>query len=254
MSGGATGARNMALDDAILAGCSEGASPPTLRLYWFDPPCLSLGRFQDPVRDADPAACATRGIEIVRRPTGGRAVLHWGDLVYAVIAPADDPMVEGGIVESYRRISEALLTGLRGLGLPDLVAAPRREPLPRTGACFDTAATYELTLAGRKLTGSAQVRRAHGVLQHGSILIDDGALRLNGLLRVNGRAVRVPAPKAVTLPQALGRAVSRQEATQAVREGFAQHVPSLVEGALTTAELDGAARLQAERYGVLTAV
>src|SRR5438093_13692851 len=102
----------MAIDEAILAGCSEGTSPPTLRLYQFSPPCLSLGRFQDPERDADPAACAARGIEIVVRPTGGRAVLHWGDLVYAVTAPEDEPLVRGGIIRSYRRISEALLGGL----------------------------------------------------------------------------------------------------------------------------------------------
>ena len=248
VSGGASGARNMALDDAILAGCSEGTSPPTLRLYWFEPPCLSLGKFQLVDRDADSTACRERGIEIVQRPTGGRAVLHWGDLVYAVIAPEGDPMVAGGILDSYRRIGEALERGLSRLGLPNLESAPRKERLPRTGAGFDLPAAYELTLDGKKLTGSAQVRRAHGVLQHGSILIDERALDIDGLLRVNGVPVRVPRPSAVTLPGALGRPVERGEVVEAVRAGFAECVPGLKVGGLTAGELDAALRLRYDRY------
>lgn len=231
VSGGASGAENMALDEAILDACSAGEAPPTLRIYHFDPPCLTLGRFQQPGRDADPEACAARGIEIAVRPTGGRAVLHAGDLVYAVIAPEDDPMVSGGIIESYRRISAALIAGLSRLGLPQLGAAPRKEPLPRNGACFDLPAAYELTLDGRKLTGSAQVRRGHAVLQHGSILIDDEALRLDGLLRMMGRPIRIGDLNAITLPQALGRPVTRDEVAAAVIAGFREHVPGLAEAA-----------------------
>ena len=114
VDGEADGATNMAVDEAILSHVSEGRSQPTLRFYAWSPPCLSLGRSQ-PLADVDLAACRAAGVDIVRRPTGGRAILHTDELTYSVALPQDDPRVAGDVVDSYRRISEGLLAGLHQL-------------------------------------------------------------------------------------------------------------------------------------------
>ncbi|MEK6573836.1 MAG: octanoyltransferase, partial [Chloroflexota bacterium] len=112
------GPLNMAIDEVILLGVAEGASPPTLRFFAWAPPCLSLG-YSQPVTDVDMDRVKARGYGLVRRPTGGKAILHTDELTYSVITPQTDPRVAGGIVESYRRLSEGLL---RGLALMDLIA------------------------------------------------------------------------------------------------------------------------------------
>ena len=113
----AHGAWNMAVDEAILEATGRGDSPPTLRLYAWTPACLSLGYAQN-AADVDHAALAQAGWVLVRRPTGGRAVLHTDELTYSVIAPLNEPIVAGTILESYSRLSKALLTALELLGLP----------------------------------------------------------------------------------------------------------------------------------------
>src|SRR5690606_14878512 len=102
----AAGAWNMAVDEAVLEAVGQGDVLPTLRLYAWNPPCLSLG-FAQPVQDVDRAALARLGWELVRRPTGGRAILHTDELTYSVIAPLDEPRVAGSVLESYRRLSQA---------------------------------------------------------------------------------------------------------------------------------------------------
>ncbi|MFN8559033.1 MAG: hypothetical protein U0531_17390 [Dehalococcoidia bacterium] len=164
VSAAAPGPAQMALDEALLVRCAvapEG-SASTLRLYQFAPPCLSLGYFQ-PLADTDVDACARAGIDLVRRPTGGRAVLHECDLTYAMVAPVDGQIFTGGVRRSAERIGAALQAAVRQLGAADAVTAPGRVSAPRRGRdadCFAVAGAHEPTLAGRKLAGSAQVRRA----------------------------------------------------------------------------------------------
>ncbi len=162
------GSTNMAVDMAILAAVGAGQAPPTLRLYAWSPPCLSLGYGQW-AAEADFERAAARGWDVVRRPTGGRAILHTDELTYSVILPAGDDIAAGNVVESYRRISRALVAGLVKLGVqPE--ADKQSDRIEAHGpVCFETASHYEITASGRKLIGSAQVRRKEGVLQHGSV-------------------------------------------------------------------------------------
>ncbi|RLC86950.1 MAG: hypothetical protein DRI79_09275, partial [Chloroflexi bacterium] len=175
----------MAVDEAILRAVAAGLVPPTLRLYAWEPPCLSLGRAQ-PLADVDREAVQAAGFNLVRRPTGGRAILHVDELTYSVVAPQGEPRVTGGIVESYRRLSAGLVHGLERLGMAGLVADRRAPPSPTgrggTGVCFEVPSDYEITAGGRKLVGSAQMRAQSVVLQHGAVPLHGDIARICSLL------------------------------------------------------------------------
>jgi lipoate-protein ligase A len=177
-SGPAPGARNMALDECLLAEAARGSVPPVLRFYGWAPPAVSLGRFQDEAEAVDPAACARHGIDIVRRITGGRAVLHDRELTYSIVAPVTAGLFPNDVLGTYKVIAGALLAGLRSLGVAaEMVSRPGR---PREGqrkdgadaACFASPSWYEIVAHGRKIVGSAQRRVPGAFLQHGSILIE----------------------------------------------------------------------------------
>lgn len=161
-----SGPWNMAVDEALLASAAAGG-PPTLRLYGWGGSWLSLG-YSQRLEAGRAEACAAAGVGVVRRSTGGAAVLHGADLTYAVAAP--EGLLPAGREASYARIAEGLSRALCALGLE--VAAPEPRPGPRVGLgfdCFAEPAGHELCAGGRKLVGSAQ-RRANGaVLQHGSL-------------------------------------------------------------------------------------
>jgi len=179
------GAWNMAVDEVLLDGVAAGSAPPTLRFYEWAPPCLSLGYFQA-FEVVDVAGCGRLGVDVVRRPTGGRAILHDRELTYSVALPLRLLGDDGGVLPSYHRISLALAGGLHRLGVP-VVLAP--EAAAQSGpdhgpVCFDRPSAHEILLGGRKLVGSAQVRRATAILQHGSILIEPRIDRLLECLRL----------------------------------------------------------------------
>jgi lipoyl(octanoyl) transferase len=181
----ATGGWNMAVDEVLLDGVAEGSAPPTLRFYEWAPPCLSLGYFQ-PFEVVDVDGCRSLGVDVVRRPTGGRAILHDRELTYSVALPLSLLGSDGGVLPSYHRLSLALERGLNRLGIP-VVLAPENaaQPGPDHGpVCFDRPSAHEILLDGRKLIGSAQVRRATAILQHGSILIEPRIDRLLACLRL----------------------------------------------------------------------
>jgi lipoate-protein ligase A len=229
-SGGASGARQMAVDDALLTLCGQGLSLPTLRLFGFRPSCLSLGRFQ-PV---PPETWREVGLEIVRRPTGGRAVVHGGDICYSVIAPADHPLVAGSIPQSYSKIARALAEALAILGLPPLEEAAVHDRSAEGDWCFDAVAPYELALDGAKLVGSAQLRREGILLQQGSIRLAAPGGQPAG---------------AISLEKTLGRRVSRREIASALVEGFGRAWGvQFRRGCLTAEEEQLAQRLERERY------
>lgn len=229
-SGWASGARQMAVDDALLTLCGQGHSPPTLRLFGFRPPCLSLGRFQP----SPPETGREASLEVVRRPTGGRAVLHQGDICYSVIAPADHPQVAGSILQSYGKIARALAEGMAILGLPPLREAAAQNRSPEGDWCFEAIAPHELALGGAKLVGSAQLRRDGILLQQGSIRLAPPGGRPSG---------------AVSLEGVLGRRVPRREMAAALVEGFARAWGvQFCRGRLTVEEEQLAQRLEREKY------
>ncbi|MEZ4657516.1 MAG: lipoate--protein ligase family protein [Caldilineaceae bacterium] len=163
------GPANMAVDHAIAEACAAEESLPTLRFYRWQPPAVSLGRHQ-PLAEIDLEAAAARGYDIVRRTTGGRAILHVDELTYSVAAPKSEPRVQGGVMDAYLRLSNALVAGLHLLGVPaDKAGAETKVSKDVSAACFEVPSAYEITVGGRKLMGSAQSRRAGYVLQHGSL-------------------------------------------------------------------------------------
>jgi lipoyl(octanoyl) transferase len=187
-----SGVRNMALDAALFESVQAGA-PPVLRLYLWRPACLSLGRNQPARALYDPALAAAEGVDIVRRPTGGLAVLHDEELTYAVIAPM---RVIGRPRDAYRRINGWIVAALRSLGVPAEAAtgdaaAPSWAGQGAAHPCFAQPAPGEVVAAGRKLAGSAQRSENGCLLQHGSILLDGDQNRVRRFERP-----RSPAPAA----------------------------------------------------------
>jgi len=178
------GAWNMAVDETLLEGVSRGRVPPTLRFYQWAPPCLSLGYFQ-PLSAVDVDACRKAHVDIVRRPTGGRAILHHRELTYSVALPLRALEPESGVLQSYYRLSLGLTNGLRRLGVETSLAPtlPLREAV-HGPACFDEPSDHEILFLGRKLVGSAQVRRNGSLLQHGSVLFQPQVDELLACLRL----------------------------------------------------------------------
>ena len=177
VDGALDGARNMARDHALAAALAPGSA--VLRLYRWERPTLSLGRNEPALGRYDPAAARRLGVDVVRRPTGGRAVLHWRELTYAVVVPV---RAFGGPRATYRFLHRILAKGLASLGIPvEIAPDPDRAPPVHGGPCFRDAAGGELVVGGRKLVGSAQLRVGDALLQHGSILLADDQALLSAL-------------------------------------------------------------------------
>ena len=250
----ACGAWNMAVDEAILEYIGYRDSLPTLRLYAWEPACLSLGQAQ-PFSDVDANRLKERGWEVVRRATGGRAILHTDELTYSVIAPNDEPRVEGGVLESYNRLAQALLLAVKNLNLPVEMKEGKTDGNGTTNPiCFEVPSTYEITVDGKKLIGSAQARRKEGVLQHGSLPLTGDLARICQALAFESEAAREVASRrllarAATVESALGRAVTWETAAQAFIHAFeAQLGLSLKRGALSESESRRADELVKEKY------
>ena len=194
--GGRPGWQNMALDQALLARAGRGER--WLRLYRWTPHCLSFGRHEPALRRYDRARIETRRLDVVRRPTGGRAVWHAEELTYALAAPA---AAFGGLRQAYEEIHRMLLDALRLLGVNAEMATARPPAPVDVGSCFASPAGGEITLAGRKLVGSAQLREGEGLLQHGSLLLAGGQAPVGEVTL--GEA---PADLAVPLAAATGTA------------------------------------------------
>jgi lipoate-protein ligase A len=220
MDGPAPGADNMLRDRALLDACARGAIAGAIRVYGFTPACLSLGRMQ-PMADVDLEACSRDGVDVVRRPSGGRAVLHDQEVTYAVVCRSTDPVFGGRVLDSCARIHSAVAAGLAVLGVPTalraLPADLRRDSreVAALADCFARPAAHELLdMSGRKLVGSAQARRGGALLQHGSVLLEPpraaSYLRSNDVPPAAGTGVRI----------LLNRQVSFDELAAALATGF----------------------------------
>lgn len=222
IDGHCDGPTNMARDEAISRAVSRAGlpEPPTLRLYGWQPACISLGQSQrwDAVNAEQ---CELDGVEIVRRATGGLAILHVDELTYSIALPKWHWLAEGDVMTSYRRIAEAIIAALRLLGVSDAGAAPvAKEDKAKSAVCFEAPSDYEVVGFGKKLVGSAQWRRLDAVMQHGS-------LPLHGdIARVCRYLTDAPAPEHVreragTLRDVLGRGVTWHAAAEAWVRAFA---------------------------------
>lgn len=231
-SGNSTPAFNMALDEALLNWHSNGEIPPVVRFYGWNPATLSIGYFQRAEKEINIAEVKRQELGFIRRPTGGRAVLHEHELTYSVIVNEEYPDMPKNVTEAYRVISEGILMGFRNLGLDAYFAVPSTEKEkaalkePRTSVCFDAPSWYELVVEGRKVAGSAQTRQKGVILQHGSILLDMDDEKLFSLFnftneRVKERMMKSFKNKAVAINDLHTRKISLDEAKDAFHKGFA---------------------------------
>lgn len=228
------GAENMALDEALMSRARD-TGEFTLRVYSWASPTLSLGRNQSARRVYDLDRIRARGLRVVRRPTGGRAILHHREITYSVTAPTTDA---GDLRESYERINRVLVSGLERLGVRTEIAAPEgRSTPPGPAPCFDAPAAGELVVEGRKLAGSAQWRSDGALLQHGSILVEDDQTALAELTIDPQRPVPAPA----TLAAALGRIPSPGD----VADALADAVKELEDPQASTLSLEPEVRARA---------
>jgi lipoate-protein ligase A len=254
-SGPADGATNMAVDEAILEGVNRGSSPPTLRVYAWEPPAVSIGHSQKASVELDLEMCGRRGFGVVRRPTGGRAVLHAGELTYSVVGRSGEPPLGGTIAETYHAIADGLLLSLAELGVRAELAPVATAPRGRgevAPPCFVSAGRFEMVVAGRKLIGSAQRRLGGAVLQHGSLLTDGTHVQLADVLRVRKEADRAAirrtlAVKTTDLGAILSRSLEFNELACAMRTGFERAWGITFEdGALSERESEAVRRLTTE--------
>ena len=236
-SGATSPALNMAIDRAILALHANGQAPPTLRFYQWQPPAVSLGYFQRR-HNLDLDACRQYGIEVVRRPTGGKAVLHLGDLTYAVIAGTAEG-IPSAVTAAYRLICEGLLTGFRPLGIEARMGRETRNS-PQTDVCFLRCAIGAIVHQGKKLVGSAQTWHASSMLQHGSIILspqEEMLLKLWGGSSGAGELQAAFKGRLTSIREILGYSIDLDKLKSALRDGLTRTLGvELAEGELTWEE------------------
>jgi len=250
----------MALDESLLVHAALKKSPPTLRLYSWDVPTLSLG-YSQPIRDVDPKAIQVTGWGYVRRPTGGKAILHTDELTYSITSSVDEGLMAGSLLESYQRVSGALQKALLLLGVnvtADSKYTIPEEVRPSDPVCFKIPSDYEITWNHKKLIGSAQSRKSGGVLQHGTLPLCGDLTRITRVLSYSSEAERERAKQniqnyAATLLEATGRNISWQEASEAFVAGFSSQTNlELVEAEPSADELKMAKELMETKYSTTT--
>ena len=251
-----TGFVNMAIDEAIMIAHREGLVPPTIRFYQWSPPAVSLGYFQDLQKEINVDVCRNMGIDIVRRPTGGKAVLHDKELTYSFVIRESHPLVNDSILETYKKISGGMIRGLSCLGIKaELV--PLREKLKNEtllnkeekseirysdikSICFSVPSQYEVQIEGKKIVGSAQVRKREIVLQHGSLLIELEKDKLFSVFNFPSAQIRERLKtrfKATSLEDILKRKINFSELSEILPRGFEEEFGvRLIEGKLTEQE------------------
>jgi lipoate-protein ligase A len=231
---------NMGLDEALLERVARGESPPALRFYGWRPPAVSVGYFQGLEEELDLEACKRRGVDLIRRITGGGAVFHQGELTYSIIMPLSHPLAGDSIRGSYRVLCAGIIRGLERLGI-----AAEFSPI------------NDILAGGRKVSGNAQTRRMNTLLQHGTILLENDPALMFELLRVppeklRGKFIAAAEDRVTSLRRLLGRPVSFDEARDAMAGGFREALSLLYNSPLPEApapEEDARAReLGSEKF------
>lgn len=227
ISRGLSASENMAIDDAIFQLVQEGKSTPLIRFYDWEHPTLTLGYHQSAEKEVDFAKLADKKYDFVRRPTGGRLVLHKNDVTYSIISPIIDKM-SGNVMKSYETISRALAEGIRLLGVDvsfqqkELSSFSQREA---ANPCFNSSSKYELEVKGKKIVGSAQARKNNVLLQHGSIILEDNQKEIADLMpnlniATRSKLSRLMEKHTVAINSCLEEDISFIEVTKSLIKGF----------------------------------
>ncbi len=243
----------MAIDEALFRMHQQEKKPPVLRFYGWNIPAVTLGYFQNAEEELNCAYCRDRGIPVVRRPTGGKAVLHAGDLTYSLVAREGSPLFSTNVVETYRIISGCIVRGLAGAGIDArMVEEGRSGTLSGNGFCFATSYKHELLAGGKKICGSAQMRARGVFLQHGSVLVDLDPLAVSSAIGKTGdieRRAREIAAVVTSVREAAGDTVGMDDLCRAVAAGFEEVLRvRLAEGSLSPEEDALKEKLLADKY------
>lgn len=259
-SGPCSPSYNMALDEALLDLHSQGETPPVIRFYEWNPATLSIGYFQSAEKDIDLEIIKEQKLGFVRRPTGGRAVLHESELTYSIIVNEQYPDMPAGVTEAYRVLSEGLLLGFQNLGLDAYFSIPDTEEKqqdlkkPKSAVCFDAPSWYELVVEGKKVAGSAQTRQKGVILQHGAILLDLDEEKLLSVFKFSSaeakEKMRQKLPeKAVAINRLTDKEITISQCIEAFKEGFEQALDiELVPYQLTEEQMQYVKNLEATKY------
>ena len=225
------GESNMAVDRAILAACEAGQVPPTLRLYSWKRPTMTVGYAQK-LREIDIDRCKKLGVQIVRRPTGGRALFHNHEVTYSFTAPIPHPEFPSSLFGAYKIVAGALLEGLKEIGISDAVLSSGRKTNKYQGSfhsasCLSSISHFEIEVQGAKLIGSAQRRTKKAFLQHGSIPLDCDRAFLGSLFKyetddLRCRVMEILNNKVITLSECLGKGMIPDDIFCALKNGFAR--------------------------------
>lgn len=222
---------NMACDEAMMQGLVEGKCPPTLRFYQWHPAAISLGYFQRIEKELDLDLCRRKGIQVVRRLTGGRAVLHAAEVTYSIVIRETDPGISDSVTQAYLFFSRAIVAGFSSLGitaeLSPVMRTNRMAVNAQSAACFDAPSSYEILVQSKKAVGSAQVRKNGVLLQHGSIVLEFQPDAVAELMRTDdlGQAELLASElskRAAGLNQLAGRTFEFAEVAAAMQQGFAE--------------------------------
>lgn len=233
---------NMAIDEAILNSVAEEAAPNTVRFYRWKPSAVSVGFSQQVEKEVEVEACKALGIDVVRRPTGGGAVYHDsnGELTYSIIARSD--IIPSDVVSSYRCLCRGIVMMCRNLGLNAQLS-------------FDDKGRQcpNVTVNGKKISGSAQTRRKSAFLQHGTLLLDPNLETMTRVLKMGLPTARIPleklASKVTTIRHLLGKPVSFEEVENNLRLAFEKEFNmKLPEQVLSPSELEQASELRLTKY------
>ena len=259
-SGKCSASFNMALDEALLEWHSKGEIGPVLRFYEWEPATLSIGYFQSVEKEINMVEVKKNGLGFVRRPTGGRGVLHEHELTYSVIVSESYPDMPETVTEAYRVISGGLLEGFRNLGLDATFSVPQTAQQsadlkkPKSAVCFDTPSWYELVVEGKKVAGSAQTRQKGVILQHGAILLSLDENKLVSLFKFKSEEqreqMRISLPeKAVAIDRLANRPVSVSECVEAFSKGFEEALDMKLEPFdLTETQLEFVLEIERKKY------
>lgn len=248
-------ALNMAIDEAVLLRHLEGHAPPTLRVFRWTQPSISLGRFQQVEREINLDECERQGVALVRRPTGGRAVYHRDEFTYSFVS-SRAYNIPAGIVAAYAYLAQGLISALAHLGVPAELSEGRVSKQP-SAACFASSTQADLTSGGFKLIGSAQVWKDEALLQQGSLPMADRSAEFYALLRFPDEAARVEAlaqyREKTTPLHTFAPCVTWDEIARAFHAGFRAALQiDLRPGELTPEEWTLARQLADEKYSKLT--
>jgi lipoate-protein ligase A len=228
---------NMAADEVFMDMVSKKESMPILRFYTWNPPAISLGYFQK-VRDSiDLDFCRRNNIDVVRRITGGRTVLHQKELTYSIILPEDCEFAKGGITETYKKISIGILEGLKLCGI-NAEFSPGIVNRTVSSACFEASSRYEIVIGSRKLVGSAQTRKKGVLLQHGSIVISFDEQLFAECLGINEefrtQFINGYKSKTASIELYYGSKISEELLIKNIKMGFVNYANiNIIEGAVS---------------------